>query len=88
MPQTKIIATVGPASDRREIIASMMDRGLSCVRINTAHIQAGYIGKKSDYQNEHSEKDIAGYTACTVAYDPRFSHFIKPAHTHIPGYTL
>ena len=47
MPQTKIIATVGPASDRREIIASMMDRGLSCVRINTAHIQAGYIGKIS-----------------------------------------
>ena len=47
MPQTKIIATVGPASDRREIISSMMDRGLSCVRINTAHVVAGYIGKIS-----------------------------------------
>jgi len=47
MPQTKIIATVGPASDRKEIISSMMDRGLSCVRINTAHVESGYIAKIS-----------------------------------------
>ena len=35
--KTKIIATIGPASNTREKIKAMADAGMSCARINTAH---------------------------------------------------
>ncbi len=42
---TKIIATIGPASDSREKIELILERGASSLRINTAHIQPGYISR-------------------------------------------
>ncbi len=40
-----MIATVGPASDNERIIEKMTRHGLSTVRINSAHIEHGYIGR-------------------------------------------
>ncbi len=45
MAQTKIVATVGPGSDNPATLREMVERGLSAVRINTAHAEEGYIGK-------------------------------------------
>ncbi|AAT42921.1 pyruvate kinase [Picrophilus oshimae] len=45
MSRTKLIATIGPASESMEIIKKMANLGLSCIRINTAHIENGYITK-------------------------------------------
>ncbi len=42
---TKIVATIGPSSFQRGALISMYGNGLSTVRINTAHITPGYIGK-------------------------------------------
>ncbi len=45
MSGVKIIATVGPACDSPGVIEAMARAGISSLRINTAHIEAGYIGK-------------------------------------------
>ena len=45
MPDTKIIATMGPASADMAVLEKMAKNGLSAVRINTAHADPGYIGK-------------------------------------------
>ncbi len=42
---TKIIATIGPSSDSREKIDLIRQRGAISLRINTAHIEPGYISK-------------------------------------------
>lgn len=43
MASTKIVATIGPSSFKREPLLSMYHNGLSIIRINTAHITPGYI---------------------------------------------
>ncbi len=48
MSKTKIIATIGPASFDEAILNKMAHSGLSAVRINTAHIEPGYITKVSN----------------------------------------
>lgn len=45
MGSIKVIATVGPSSENEEMIRKMAEHGLSTLRINTAHIESGYIGK-------------------------------------------
>jgi pyruvate kinase len=35
--KTKIIATIGPASNNKKILKEMVDLGVNCARINTAH---------------------------------------------------
>ena len=45
MPFTKIVATIGPSSLNEGVLEKMFRHGLSCIRINTAHIESGYIGK-------------------------------------------
>ena len=48
MSKTKIIATIGPASFDEAILNRMAHLGLSAVRINTAHIEPGYITRVSN----------------------------------------
>ncbi|WP_337860350.1 pyruvate kinase [Ferroplasma sp.] len=43
MTKTKIVATIGPASFDESTIIKMADKGLATIRINTAHIEPGYI---------------------------------------------
>lgn len=45
MASTKIVATIGPSSFKEDVLKKMYNFGLSIVRINTAHIQPGYIAK-------------------------------------------
>ena len=45
MPRTKIVATIGPASFKRSLLKTMFKNNLSAIRINTAHIEPGYIQK-------------------------------------------
>lgn len=45
MASTKIVATIGPSSFDEDILKRMYDYGLSIVRVNTAHIEPGYIAK-------------------------------------------
>lgn len=45
MPRTKIVATIGPASFKRSLLKTMFRNNLSAIRINTAHIEPGYIQK-------------------------------------------
>lgn len=45
MAITKIVATIGPASFDHDILKQMYNNGLSVIRINTAHIEPGYIAK-------------------------------------------
>ena len=60
MTKTKIVATIGPASFDESIIIKMADKGLSTVRINTAHIDPGYITEVSKMiykiNSEHNKK--------------------------------
>jgi pyruvate kinase len=48
MNGSKIVATVGPASDSESVITKLLHNGVSTLRINTAHIEAGYIKRISD----------------------------------------
>ncbi len=45
MPRTKIVATIGPASFKKTVLRTMFKNNLSALRINTAHIEQGYITK-------------------------------------------
>ena len=48
MNGAKIVATVGPASDTEGVILKLLRNGVSTLRINTAHIDPGYIKKISE----------------------------------------
>ncbi|KQB34385.1 pyruvate kinase [Acidiplasma cupricumulans] len=52
MPKTKIVATIGPASFNENILKNMARKGLSVIRINTAHIEPGYILSVSKLLNK------------------------------------
>jgi len=52
MSKTKIIATIGPASFDESILIKMANAGLSAIRINTAHIDPGYITNVSKMLNK------------------------------------
>ena len=61
MASTKIVATVGPSSDSRDVLKKLFLNGLSTVRINTAHISVGYITKIRklvDDLNSELEKNV------------------------------
>lgn len=56
MAITKIVATIGPASFDHDILKEMYRQGLSVVRINTAHIEPGYIAKVKELTSGLNEE--------------------------------
>ncbi len=56
MPDTKIIATMGPASAHITVLEKMAKNGLSAVRINTAHAEPGYIASIKKMVDEVNKK--------------------------------
>lgn len=48
MSRTRILSTLGPASDNKQTLLEMARNGLSGVRINTAHADFSYISKVKD----------------------------------------
>lgn len=62
MASMKIIATIGPACSDPETLKGMVRAGLNNVRINTAHIEKGYITKirkMVDQVNEETKASVA-----------------------------
>ncbi|MEM0139049.1 MAG: pyruvate kinase [Ferroplasma sp.] len=61
MVKTKIVATIGPSSFNEELLIKMAENGLSTIRINTAHVEPGYItevNKTVMKINKEHEKNI------------------------------
>lgn len=56
MASTKIVATIGPSSFSEEVLEKMYSYGLSIVRVNTAHIEPGYISKVKELTCKMNDK--------------------------------
>jgi pyruvate kinase len=56
MKKTKVIATVGPASDSIEILESMMLNGMDIVRVNMSHATQAFLKHIVDTINELNKK--------------------------------
>ncbi|WP_461436319.1 pyruvate kinase, partial [Methanosphaera sp.] len=52
MKKTKIICTIGPASDSVEIMGKMAKKGMDCARINLSHATHEDILKTIDVVKE------------------------------------
>ena len=48
MKKTKIICTIGPASDSVEVMSKMVNEGMNCARINLSHTTEEGILKTID----------------------------------------
>ncbi len=91
MASMKIIATIGPACSDPETLKGMVRAGLNNVRINTAHIEKGYITKirkMVDQVNEETKAsvgimvDLKGPELRTRAYDGGGRMEIKAGNTY------
>lgn len=57
MASTKIVATIGPSSFDESVLSEMYKNGLSIVRINTAHVESGYIMKVKELTDTLNRKE-------------------------------
>ncbi len=46
MPRTKIIATIGPASDSPEMLRALIEAGVSVARLNASHTSRADLGRR------------------------------------------
>ena len=46
MPRTKIVATIGPASDSPEMLRALVDAGMSVARLNASHSSREDLGRR------------------------------------------
>lgn len=65
LKKTKIVATLGPACDTKEIMHQMMDKGVDVFRINFSH--ANYENVKKNIKFIHSLNDEHGYNTAILA---------------------
>lgn len=65
LKKTKIVATLGPATDEEEILRLMMDSGVDVFRINFSH--ADYEDVKRKIKLIHKLNDLYGYNTATLA---------------------
>ncbi|HUH35489.1 MAG TPA: pyruvate kinase [Moheibacter sp.] len=65
LKRTKVVATLGPATDDREILREMMDKGVDVFRINFSH--ANYEDVKAKIQMIHGLNDEYGYNTAILA---------------------
>lgn len=65
LKRTKIVATLGPASDDEETLRLMMDRGADVFRINFSH--ANYENVKQKIEIIHKLNDKYGYNTAILA---------------------
>lgn len=62
MKKTKIIATIGPASEKKEVLRELILNGMNMVRINMAHASQQFlmdIVKKIDALNKELHRSVA-----------------------------
>jgi pyruvate kinase len=78
MNKTKIVATVGPASQDKEVLRSMILKGMDVVRINLSHAEYDFCRemiKKLDELNEELNTNVA-VMLDTQGPDIRVDNFI------------
>lgn len=63
--RTKIVATLGPATDSREIIEKMMDCGVNVFRINFSHAEYSDVERRVKYIREINKEK--GYHVAVLA---------------------
>ena len=56
--KTKIVATIGPASDSREMLADMISAGMNVARLNLSH------GSHDEHQARLDQIDQASGDGC------------------------
>lgn len=62
MKKTKIICTIGPASDTKEKIAALTDAGCDVVRLNFSHgTHENYAKKIKIIKQVREEKHLCGH---------------------------
>lgn len=54
--RTKIVATLGPATDNEEILASMLEAGMNCARLNCSHSDHEELIARAKQLREVSKK--------------------------------
>ena len=72
MKKTKIICTIGPASDSVEVMSQMVDKGMDCARINLSHATQEDILKTLEVVRKVREKCRA---PIAVLYDTKGPEF-------------
>jgi len=75
---TKIIATIGPASDSKEIISKMFEHGMNVARLNCSHGSHAYFSKVIDTIRDVSE-DIC-ILLDTKGPEVRVGRVMDPVH--------
>ena len=65
LKKTKIVATLGPATERREVILEMMKKGTDVFRINFSH--ADYADVKNKIDTIHQLNEEFGYNTAILA---------------------
>ncbi|SDX59766.1 pyruvate kinase [Lutibacter oricola] len=63
--RTKIVATLGPATDNKDIIERMMDCGTNVFRINFSHAEFDDVKRRVNYIRELNEEK--GYNVAVLA---------------------
>ena len=56
LSKTKIVATYGPACSSEEVMEKMVECGVTCFRLNTAHSTVEELQKLVDFRNRVAEK--------------------------------
>ena len=62
--RSRIIATIGPASDNVETLKQMIEGGMDIARLNYSH--GDFSGKEKTIQNIRSAEEEAGKYVCLL----------------------
>lgn len=84
MRRTKIVCTIGPASEDQDIIASLVQHGMDVARLNFSH---GKIEEHLDYFEQDTLKTVTGtisYATCRAAMELNAAAIISSTQS---GYT-
>ncbi|MCG6537773.1 MAG: pyruvate kinase, partial [Syntrophales bacterium LBB04] len=63
--KTKIVATIGPASESREVMAAMIEAGMNVARLNFSH--GNFEGHKQVIENLRASARAAGRRIAIMA---------------------
>ena len=81
--RTKIIGTIGPSSDKGEVLSRMIDAGLDVVRLNCSHSRPDELAGKIDMIRQvAAERDVPVAILADLG-GPKIRLGILPAEVHV-----